>query len=212
MQSAQGEETTIVTPPKYATSASMLDSGNFILYNSNKNIIWQSFDNPTNTLLQGQCLTAGKELVSSASESNQSTRIFRLAMQTDGLLVQYLVGSPNSSNNAYWDSQTEGQGSDVSLCLDDYGNLYLPNSTVTSLTNLTQRRYLTNDTVYLMRIDADGIFRLFSHNLDTNGNWSEIWASSDNKCDPKSLCGLNGFCTNIGEDSQLLMHSRICEC
>lgn len=117
--------------------------------------------------------------------SNQSTGIFRLAMQTDGLLVQYPVGSPNSSNNAYWDSQTEGQGSDVSLCLDDYGNLYLPNATVTSLKNLTQRRYLTNDTVYLMRIDADGIFRLFSHNLDKNGNWSEIWASSDNKCDPQ---------------------------
>ena len=49
-------------------------------------ITLQSFDIPTNTLLQGQRLTAGKELVSSVAESDQSTRIFRLKMQKGGTL------------------------------------------------------------------------------------------------------------------------------
>ena len=51
-------------------------------------ITLQSFDIPTNTLLQGQRLTAGKELVSSVAESDQSTRIFRLKMQKDGTLCR----------------------------------------------------------------------------------------------------------------------------
>uniref|UniRef100_A0A7N2MP85 Bulb-type lectin domain-containing protein n=1 Tax=Quercus lobata TaxID=97700 RepID=A0A7N2MP85_QUELO len=64
MQSAQGVETAIADLPERAASASMLDSGNFVLYTSDKKIIWQSFESPTNTLLQDQRLTAGNELLS----------------------------------------------------------------------------------------------------------------------------------------------------
>ena len=204
LQSAQGKETNIASPSDSATSASMLDSGNFVIYNSNKEIIWQSFDNPTNTLLQGQRLRAGNELVSSVSESDQSAGIFRLEMQTDGHLVQYPVRTPNTAEYSYWASGTGGQGDNVSLCLDDDGHLYLLNSTGTNIRNLTGGGYPTKDTIYLMRIDADGIFRLYSHNLDKNGNFSVIWSSSYDKCDPKGLCGLNGFCTINDQDADCL--------
>ncbi|KAK9944023.1 hypothetical protein M0R45_009607 [Rubus argutus] len=43
-----------------AVRASMLDSGNFVLYNDS-DIIWQTFDVPTNTILSGQRLLAGKK-------------------------------------------------------------------------------------------------------------------------------------------------------
>ena len=204
LQSAQGKETNIANPSDGAIFASMLDSGNFVLYNSNNKITWQSFDTPTDTLLQGQRLTAGNELVSSVSESDQSKGIFRLKMQIDGNLVQYPVHTLDTAPYSYWTSWTGGKGDNVSLCLDDDGHLYLLN-TNTYLKNLTQGGYPTKDTVYLMRIDVDGIFRLFSYNLDKNGNWSVIWSSSVNKCDPKGLCGLNGFCTNIGGEA-------ICSC
>ncbi|KAF3963000.1 hypothetical protein CMV_012557 [Castanea mollissima] len=204
MQSAQGIDTAIADPPERAASASMLDSGNFVLYNSDKKIIWQSFESPTNTLLQGQRLTVGNELFSSVSVSDQSTGIFRLKMQTDGNLVQYPVQTTDVAEYAYWASGTDGKGSNVSLCLDDDGRLYLLNSTGTILKNLTQGGYPTKDVVYFMRIDVDGIFRLFSHNLDKNGNFSVIWSSSNNKCDPKGLCGLNGFCTMNDQDANCL--------
>ena len=47
-----------------ATSAAMLDSGNFVLYDNDSNVIWESFDFPTDTILGGQNLSS-KELVSS---------------------------------------------------------------------------------------------------------------------------------------------------
>ena len=202
LQSAQGNESTIVDPPGRATSASMLNSGNFVLYNSNKDIIWQSFNYPTNTILQGQCLLAGATLVSSVSGSDQSTGIFQLVMQTDGNLVQYPYIPELKVEHAYWASGTDGQGNNVSLCLDDDGHLYLLNSTGKYLSNLTQGGYPTNGIVRLMRIDADGIFRLYSHNLEKNGNWLVNWSSSDNKCDPKGLCGLNGYCTTIDREAE----------
>ncbi|KAK7813453.1 g-type lectin s-receptor-like serine/threonine-protein kinase lecrk3, partial [Quercus suber] len=149
-------------------------------------------------------LTAGTELFSSVSESDQSTGIFRLKMQTDGNLVQYPVQTSETAEYAYWASGTNGMGSNVSLCLDDDGRLYLLNSTSTTIKNLTQGGYPTKDVVYFMRIDADGIFRLYSHNLDKNGNFSVIWPSSNNKCDPKGLCGLNGFCTMNDLDAKCL--------
>jgi hypothetical protein len=206
MQSAQGKETTYISiPDERATSASMLDSGNFVMYNSNKEIIWQSFDNPTNTIVEGQCLKAGKtgkRLFSSVSESDQSTGIFRLTMQGDGNLVQYPNVNDIKPEYAYWASNTDQQGENVSLCLDDDAHLYLLNSTGEIIYHLSNGRNLTKDVVYLMRIDADGIFRLYSHNLDKNGNWSVIWSSSANKCAPLGLCGLNGFCTTDDQDAK----------
>ena len=66
LQSAQGKETSIASPGG-ATSTSMLDSRNSVLFNS-KEIVWQTFDYPTDTILQGQHLSTGKELLSSISE------------------------------------------------------------------------------------------------------------------------------------------------
>ncbi|KAK3027889.1 hypothetical protein RJ639_040830 [Escallonia herrerae] len=47
----QGQETPVANPDEPAFSASMLDSGNLVLYNSDQNVIWQNFEHPTDTLL-----------------------------------------------------------------------------------------------------------------------------------------------------------------
>lgn len=67
----------------------MLDSGNFVLYDSDQKIIWQSFDHPTNALFPAQTLNPESELFSSVSEFNESTGRFRLKMQDDGNLVVF---------------------------------------------------------------------------------------------------------------------------
>ncbi|PKI37256.1 hypothetical protein CRG98_042347 [Punica granatum] len=82
-------DTVIATRNDIAISASMLDSGNFVLYNSRQNITWQSFDSPTDTLLEGQRLTLEQQLYSAASDVDPSTGIFRIRMQADGNLVMY---------------------------------------------------------------------------------------------------------------------------
>ncbi|KAL3510898.1 hypothetical protein ACH5RR_030299 [Cinchona calisaya] len=194
LQQTGSPEVAIASPSERISSASMLDSGNFVLYNSDGRIIWQSFDYPTNTLLPSQRLGTGKELISSASETDDSTGIFRLSMQTDGNLVQYPIGTAPVASYSYWSSGTYGSGSNMTLNLEDDGYLYLINSSINILRNITEGGYPTHKIINLMKIDVDGIFRLYSISLD-RGNQSIRWESTKNKCDPKGLCGLNGFCT-----------------
>ncbi|KAJ6775223.1 RUST RESISTANCE KINASE LR10-RELATED [Salix purpurea] len=193
LQSAQGEETMISTQP--ASLAAISDSGNFVLYNSASQIIWQSFDSPTDTLLPTQQLKAGAELFSPVSETDLSTGIFRLKMQNDGNLVQYPVNTPDTAPYAYFATDTGGAGDNVTLNFDPDGHLYLLNNTTgLNIRNITEGGYPTKETITMMKLDADGIFRLYSQNLTQNGNWSARWSSTSDKCDPKGLCGLNGYC------------------
>ncbi|GMY35158.1 G-type lectin S-receptor-like serine/threonine-protein kinase LECRK1 [Fagus crenata] len=94
-----------------------------------------------------------------------------------------------------------GEGNDVTLNLVDDGHLYLANGTGTIIVNLNSGDNSTKGVVlYLLRIDADGILRLYSHNIAQNGNWPITWFAPDDKCAPKGLCGLNGFCVLIDQD------------
>jgi hypothetical protein len=191
-----GQERVAIVAESYGSaSASMLNSGNFVIYNSSQGIIWQSFDQLTDTLLPGQRLFAGHEIVSSISETRHSTSIFHLKMQTDGDLVQYPVDTPDTAPYAYFATSTGGLGENVTLNFDADGHLYLLNATgFNIIMNLTDGGYPTEDTIYLMRLDADGIFRIYSHHLKQKGNSSIEWQSSNDACSPRGLCGINGFC------------------
>ncbi|ONI01880.1 hypothetical protein PRUPE_6G164400 [Prunus persica] len=181
-----------------ASYASMLNSGNFVLYNSGRKIVWQSFDHPTDTLLPGQRLLSGNELFSAKSEADHSTGIFRLKMQKDGNLVQYPVDTPDTSPYAFYASSTYGAGENLTLNLGADGRLYLLNGTGSNILNITDGGLPTDEgKLYLMRIDANGIFRLYSHDLTKNAIWSVEWESSKDKCVPKGLCGLNSYCVLI---------------
>ncbi|CAA2964601.1 G-type lectin S-receptor-like serine threonine-kinase LECRK3 [Olea europaea subsp. europaea] len=172
----------------------MLGSGNFVLYNSSQSIMWQSFDHPTNTLLPGQRLLAGEEIVSSASETNPARGIFHLVMQADGNLVQYPM-EIFGPNYAYYASGTRGTGNNVSLNRDNNGHLYLFNGSaiISNLTRGQHRKRIIN----LTRIDVDGNFRPYYCSLDPQGNWTKEWSSSEDKCAPLGLCGLNGYCIHL---------------
>ncbi|KAK0601716.1 hypothetical protein LWI29_026841 [Acer saccharum] len=192
LQTAQGQDTYIADIAQMASYASMLDTGNFVLYNSDGDILWQSFKYPTNTLLPTQTLSAEMELFSSVSETDQSTGFFRLKMQSNGNLVQFPKGTPNTSPYAYW--QTKAYGKGVALNLDVDGNLYLLSATSFKLENLTSGVNKTRGTIFMMRIDSDGLFQLYSHRVGDSNRWSVVWNSTDDRCHPKGLCGLNSFC------------------
>ncbi|GMN62655.1 hypothetical protein TIFTF001_031736 [Ficus carica] len=139
------------------SSASMLDSGNFVIGNKDSDIIWESFKPPTDTILQGQVQPTEGQLFSSVSDTNHSTGRFHLKMQSDGNLVLYpsntedcpqrplhslssssvvrlLTYSMNVSNelmpNAYWASNTAYKnGAVFHLFLDSTGLLSIVNTT-----------------------------------------------------------------------------------
>ncbi|KAK1256665.1 G-type lectin S-receptor-like serine/threonine-protein kinase SD2-5 [Acorus gramineus] len=60
------------TSKKGASSMILDDSGNLVLLSNNSDILWQSFDHPTDTLLSGQRFVEGMQLVSDPNSSNLS--------------------------------------------------------------------------------------------------------------------------------------------
>lgn len=201
---------TLPNPSDSIATASMLDSGNFVLYNSVQSIIWQSFDYATNSILPGQNLLAEKqhELISSATETDDSKGNFLLKMQLDGYLVQYPVGTPFSIQYAYWQPlNAPGLGDASSLNLDTNGRLYLSNSTFSQDMFFpgSGENSSTSQKLYLAKVDVDGIFRLYSHTMNQQrGNWTKEWESLADGCAPKGICGFNSYCVSPGTECECL--------
>ncbi|KAJ0097285.1 hypothetical protein Patl1_27807 [Pistacia atlantica] len=105
-RTSRGPEKTIVKTLEIASFASMVDSGNFVLFNNRSDIIWSSFDFHTDTILGGQNLYSGSELFSSVSKTNHSSGRSRLKMQSDGNLVLYPINTIDQFVDAYWASYT----------------------------------------------------------------------------------------------------------
>ncbi|KAF5942722.1 hypothetical protein HYC85_020364 [Camellia sinensis] len=95
----QGTELAIAdfTTTSRVLSASMLDSGNFVIHDNNTSVIWQSFDFPTDTILGNQTLSYGHQLVSSESSSfDHSSGRYRLQMRDYDNLVAYPINCSDS--------------------------------------------------------------------------------------------------------------------
>ncbi|KAL5560336.1 hypothetical protein UlMin_036547 [Ulmus minor] len=196
----QSQEIRITNTTQPVANASMLDSGNFILYNSNSTIIWQSFDFPTDTLLSTQRLATKKELVSGMSGTNHSSGRFRLVMQEDGNLVQYPTNIAPSVYLASWNPYTFGNN--YSLILDSGGQLYSINSTGSNVKNISEPlNQPYENVIFRLTLDADGILRLYSIFRHQNATWLTLWKSTNNKCDPVGLCGLNSYCVLDGQEA-----------
>jgi hypothetical protein len=73
----------------------MAKNGNFQIYNTTNsslvsagsNLVWQSWDHPTHTLVPGQALKRGQTLVSNSSATNTSAGSYKLVMEPGGLGV-----------------------------------------------------------------------------------------------------------------------------
>nr|DAD30104.1 TPA_asm: hypothetical protein HUJ06_031573 [Nelumbo nucifera] len=101
LQTTAPQPKSIAEAAQSALWASMLDTGNFVIFNSRGNVLWQSFDFPTDTLLPGQSLVVEGELFSSIFVTNHSTGRFYIRMQSDGNLVQYPTGDERTSTSYY---------------------------------------------------------------------------------------------------------------
>ncbi|KAF3440549.1 hypothetical protein FNV43_RR18833 [Rhamnella rubrinervis] len=185
-----------------ATSAAMLDDGNFQLLNASHHVLWQSFDYPTDTILGGQILLSSHQLGSSKSTSDQSSGPFSLIMQNDGNLVSYPANISSGPETAYWASGSLGIGV-TELSLNHSGFLLLQQSPKRPLRALSKGDPGGNkNVIYRATLDDDGIFRLYSHSFrsNTSSRVKVMWSSLQDHCEVKGLCGLNSYCQTFSNN------------
>ncbi|RWR88420.1 G-type lectin S-receptor-like serine/threonine-protein kinase LECRK1 [Cinnamomum micranthum f. kanehirae] len=167
-------------------SGSMLDNGNFVLYDFHSKIIWQSFGHPTDTILAGM---VGSYLYSSVSRTNHATvGRFGLFFQSDRLSLAPVRDRDDDTSNYHWKIDFDNNLSQLKL--EDSGHL---NEAVV---------------IYRATLDQDGIFRLYSHSIHkSTGGGSTIevrWQALDNKCSVNGICGFNSYCKLVGNQTDCI--------
>ncbi|KAM3696351.1 hypothetical protein ACJW31_06G032300 [Castanea mollissima] len=204
LRTEQGRELSIIDvnqDDRPATSAAMLDSGNFVLYKNHSNVIfWDSFDFPTDTIIGGQNIYSGNSLVSSVSISDHSRGSYSLNMQIDGNLVAYPINSSVDSKDAYWSSDTYNGGYYGQLTLTRLGVLFLPGRFRGQILANGSYPDKNGTTIYRATLDADGIFRLYLHHFKSDNSSSMLtkWSALQNQCEVNGFCGLNSYCSGMG--------------
>ncbi|CAI8598272.1 unnamed protein product [Vicia faba] len=186
--------------------------------NTNNHPIWQSFSQPSNTLLPNQPLTVSSELTSSKSSSHGGYYALKMLQQPTSLSLALTYNLPESyqtfdenesyANYSYW------QGPDISnvtgeviAVLDQagsfgivYGNssdgavyVYKNDNDDAGLASaIHQSTPLT--VLRRLTLEENGNLRLYRWE-DVNGSkqWVSQWAAVSNPCDIGGICG-NGVC------------------
>jgi hypothetical protein len=193
-----------------ATCAAMLDNGNFVILDENYSPIWESFKEPTDTILPGQILGMPSTLRSRQSETDYAGGGFELSLQLDGNLVLYIVfgwglrGHYWATNTMNWKSQ---------LVFDEAGQIYIKDSNTSATNFLTSEDPGSSQVYYhIARLDQNGVFKLYKHPRNENKagdgscslSWSVVQEIPDDICttgvnnrNGVGLCGYNSICQNM---------------
>ncbi|XP_039165910.1 G-type lectin S-receptor-like serine/threonine-protein kinase LECRK2 [Eucalyptus grandis] len=176
------------------TYAAMLDTGNFILASANHVNLWDSFNQPMDTILPTQQLNLGANVKARYSEMNYSTGRFLFALQTDGNLVLYATPAPRVVSDAYWATNTITAG-----------RIGFRNGTI--LNTITAEPVPTSGYYQRAILEYDGVFRQYIHPKTANSSsgWPMHWSMvsspvPSNICtrinrDGTGACGFNSYCT-----------------
>ncbi|KAL2327770.1 hypothetical protein Fmac_021197 [Flemingia macrophylla] len=165
----------------FSSHATLLDSGNMVLMNtSNQEILWQSFDNPTDTLLPGMNL--GRDLL-----LNYTWSLISWARPDDPAPGAFTLEYDSSSNRA---SLTVSNGSDVFWIDDNYNN---------TIANVISRSGVVKQVgYYTWPVGNDSRLVLEVSGEVNQDNWSEKekrWVSvQSSKCGTDNSCGDFSIC------------------
>ncbi|KAH8507054.1 hypothetical protein H0E87_009525 [Populus deltoides] len=168
MAPSYGETNTTSTD---ARMAELLDTGNLVIKGPGGEILWQSFDSPTDTLLPNQLFTKSTKLIARL-HGGIYWPVPYLKMFENGR-TNY-----NGSRIAVYDEMGHFVSSDwFQFIASDMGLLRI-------------KRRLT--------MDHDGNLRLYSLNNDT-GLWVISWEALTQLCTVHGVCGRNAICVNTPE-------------
>ncbi|XP_043700008.1 G-type lectin S-receptor-like serine/threonine-protein kinase LECRK2 [Telopea speciosissima] len=168
----------------------MLDNGNFVLESNNFVHIWESFSQPTDTMLPGQILQVGGNLSSRLSKTNYSRGRFQLRMLDDGTLQINPVALPSYfPYDSYFSIDAIPADNRSTLVFNESGHLYILRSNG-SIEDLSPPNILPiSDFYHRATLDVRGAFYLYSHPRPSRGG-SGDWATE--KSFPEKVCEITG--------------------
>ncbi|ONH99196.1 hypothetical protein PRUPE_6G017200 [Prunus persica] len=186
----------------------MNDTGNFVLQDRNSESLWETFNNPTDTLLPGQKIERSGTLSSRQSETNYLKGRFQLLLQGDGNLVISTINLPTEfANEPYYSTDTTSgtvAGSEgKELVFNVSGYLYVLRENGGKYNLAGEEVVSARDNYIRATLNFDGIFAQYYHPKNFTGNvsWTLRWSEPDDICQRNredsgvGVCGYNSICT-----------------
>ena len=168
------------------TTVALLNSGNLVIRASTDQVVWQSFDSPTDTLLPSQNLTRDTKLVSPSGYHIlyfDNDNVLRLLYNGPEITSIYW---PSPDYNALQNGRTRFNSSKIAV-LDSEGVFRSSDGFKMTASDSGPgiKRRIT--------MDYDGNLRMYSLNA-ANGNWTVTGEALLQMCYVHGLCGKNGIC------------------
>lgn len=166
-------------------SSVLHDNGNLVLLNRNNDVVWQSFDTPSDTLLPAQKLSVIQML--RAASKNSVSSYYSLYMNVSGQLQLRW-----ESSVVYWTSSSLSH-SNLSAILTSEGALQLLDQSSKPIWSVFAEDHNDSVSFRFLRLDVDGNLRLYSW-IETLRLWQPVWQAVENQCNVFATCGLHGIC------------------
>ncbi|KAK7396257.1 hypothetical protein VNO78_17133 [Psophocarpus tetragonolobus] len=166
-------------------SAALHDNGNLVLIDREQNIIWQSFDTPSDTLLPGQSLSVYEILRATTKKPPSSS--YSLYMNPSGQLQLRW-----DSHIVYWTSDNPS-ASNLTAYLTSGGALQLRDQSLNAVWSIFGEDHNDSVNYRFLRLEMDGNLRLYSW-IETSQSWRSVWQAVENQCKVFATCGQRGVC------------------
>ncbi|KAA8524526.1 hypothetical protein F0562_010949 [Nyssa sinensis] len=175
--------TALGNSPSSNRTVRLLDSGNLVLIDDrSRNVLWQSFDNPSDTFLPGMKMGGKLKLTSWTSIVDPSSGNYTFEQDPESE-NRYLI---RNRSIPYWKSGRYNEiPTAVYILLRNIGTYN--NSPLSWVPNYNNTRLLMN---------PSGQIQYFSWD-DKDGEWRLIWSAPKDQA-PKDQCSAYNFCGNFG--------------
>ncbi|KAD3066926.1 hypothetical protein E3N88_34806 [Mikania micrantha] len=198
--------TTHMTTPSRNATAKLRDTGNLVLIDESANIIWQSFDYPTDTLLPsmklGRSFTTGIEWSLSSWKSNQDPAPGEYTWGADTLGYpenKLKQGSQVLFRGGPWSNQRFSGVSSFD------SNLTFTYKVVINKTEVSFS-YVLDDTLFLSRTSLNSSGQLESYvGIENGTKWQLSLSLPRDICDSYNICSAYASCS-------VNMIQRSCAC
>lgn len=179
------------TAGRSVVGVSLNSDGNLVLLDGSNRTVWQSFDNPTDTLLVGQSLPQGARLTANTSALNWSESRLYLTVADDGLNA-YVNAKPPQRYYHLGFSKTDG-----AYATYTNGSLTVFARPGGAPLTTIQLPTVGAKTVQYMRLEYDGHLRLYEWHPAGWEPVSDVLHLFPDDCAYPTVCGAYGVCTDM---------------